>query len=124
MEKNKKILVIDDDAHITRVLELKLKKQGYEIITAGNGKEGLKLIESDHPQVVITDIVMPEREGLEVITSIRKNFPDMKVIAISGGGGIEAQEYLKYASKLGAHLVFVKPFSCSEILEAVNELVE
>jgi len=124
LKKNKKVLVIDDDAHITRVIELKLRTGGYEVITAANGKEGLNLIKSKQPDVVITDMIMPEKEGLQVIMELRRDFPNVKIIAISGGGRIGPEEYLNWAKKSGVQRTFSKPFTCNEILEAVNDLAE
>lgn len=123
MKKNKKVLVIDDDPNITRVIELKLRTGGYEVVTAANGKEGLNLIKSKQPDVVIIDIILPEKEGIEVIMELRRHFPNVKIIAISGGGRIGPEEYLSWAKKLGVQRTFTKPFSCTGILEAVNDLV-
>jgi len=116
-------VVIDDNAEIRRVIELKLRTQGYKVITAANGKEGLNLIKSKQPDVVITDIVMPEKEGIEVITEVRRDFPNVKIIAMSGGGLIGPHEYLSWTKMMGVQRTFTKPFAINEILEAVNELV-
>ena len=123
MGNNKKVVVIDDDAQIRRVIELKLRTRGYEVITAVNGKEGLNLIKSKQPDVVITDIIMPEKEGIEVITELQRDFPSVKIIVISGGGRVGPEEYLNLAKTMGLKHTFIKPFTCNEILEAVNELV-
>ncbi|MBW1742583.1 MAG: response regulator [Deltaproteobacteria bacterium] len=123
MGNNKKVVVIDDNAEIRRVIELKLRTQGYKVITAANGKEGLNLIKSKQPDVVITDIVMPEKEGIEVITEVRRDFPNVKIIAMSGGGLIGPHEYLSWTKMMGVQRTFTKPFAINEILEAVNELV-
>jgi len=120
---NKKVVVIDDNAEIRHVIELKLRTQGYKVITAANGKEGLNLIKSKQPDVVITDIIMPEKEGIEVITEVRRDFPDVKIIAMSGGGLIGPHEYLSWTKMMGVQHTFTKPFAINEILEAVNELV-
>ena len=123
MGNNKKVVVIDDDAQIRRVIELKLRTQGYEVITAASGKEGLNLIKSKQPDVVITDIIMPEKDGIEVITEVLRDFPNVKIIAMSGGGRVGPEEYLNWTKTLGVQHTFIKPFTCNEILEAVNELV-
>ena len=97
------ILIIDDDEVITETTKIFLNRAGYDTLTASNGAEGLKLCRQHQIDVVITDIIMPEKEGLETIRELRKNFPNIKIIAISGGGRINAQDYLSLAAKLGAH---------------------
>ena len=124
MEDNKKVLVIDDDAKITRVLDLRLRKAGYEVIVAANGKAGLNIFKAQQPDVVITDVLMPEKEGLETIMAMRRDSPQVKIIAMSGGGRIGADEYLDLAKKFGAQYTFTKPFTGKEILQAVRALVD
>lgn len=124
MENNKKILVIDDDAQITRVLDLKLRKAGYQVIVAANGEAGLNLFKAQRPDIVITDILMPGKEGLETILELRRDSPEIKIIAISGGGHIGADDYLNLAKKFGAQFTFTKPFTGNEILQSVGELLE
>jgi len=121
---NKKVLVIDDDAKITRVLDFKLRKAGYQVIVAANGEAGLNLFKAQQPDMVITDILMPGKEGLETIMELRRDFPEVKIIAMSGGGHIGADEYLDLAKKFGAQYTFTKPFTGKEILQAVRELLD
>jgi DNA-binding response OmpR family regulator len=121
---NKKILVIDDDAKITRVLDLKLSKAGYQVIVAANGKAGLNLFRAQRPDMVITDILMPGKDGLETIIELRRDFPEVKIVALSGGGRIGAHEYLDLAKKFGAQYAFTKPFTGKEVLQAVRELLD
>jgi DNA-binding response OmpR family regulator len=121
--KNKKVLVIDDDAKITRVLDLKLRKAGYQVIVAADGEAGVNLFKAQQPDVVITDVLMPRKEGLETIMELRRDFPEVKVIAISGGGRIGPDECLDLAKKFGAQYAFTKPFIGKEILQAVQELL-
>jgi DNA-binding response OmpR family regulator len=124
LENNKKVLVIDDDAKITRVLDLKLRKAGYQVIVAANGEAGLNLFKAQQPDMVITDILMPGKEGLETIMELRRDFPEVKIIAISGGGRVGAGECLDLAKKFGAQHTFSKPFTGNEILQAVRELLD
>ena len=124
MGNNKKILVIDDDAKITRVLDLKLSKAGYQVIVAANGKAGLNLFRAQRPDMVITDILMPGKDGLETIIELRRDFPEVKIVALSGGGHIGADEYVDLAKKLGAQYTFTKPFTGEKILQAVTELLD
>jgi DNA-binding response OmpR family regulator len=121
---NKKVLVIDDDVKITRVLDLRLRKAGYQVILAANGEAGLNLFKAEHPDMVITDILMPGKEGLETIMALRRDSPEVKIIAMSGGGRIGAHEYLDLAKKFGAQYAFTKPFTGKEVLQAVRELLD
>jgi YesN/AraC family two-component response regulator len=96
----------------------------YEVLLAPDGGAAMKLHCANPADVVITDIIMPEKEGLETIIEFRRRFPGVKLIAISGGGKIEANEYLKTALHLGAQKAFSKPFEVIELLNAVRELLK
>jgi DNA-binding response OmpR family regulator len=119
-----KILVLDDEPSILLMIKKMLEKAGYEVIVASNGKEGMRLFERDKPDMVITDIIMPEKEGLETIFELRRMHPDLKIIAISGGGRISPDGYLPGAKLLGANMVFQKPLVQKEFLSAVASLLE
>jgi DNA-binding response OmpR family regulator len=119
-----KILVLEDEPSILLMIKKMLEKAGYEVIVASNGKEGMRLFERDKPDLVITDIIMPEKEGLETIFELRRMHPDLKIIAISGGGRISPDGYLPGAKLLGANMVFQKPLVQKEFLEAVASLLE
>ena len=119
----KRILVIDDDPQIRRVLRQALEWAEYEVIEAANGKTGIKLFHEMPPELTITDLVMPEKEGIETIMEIRRHCPGAKIIAISGGGRIGPEGYLSLALKLGAQRAFEKPFRLKEILDAIQEMI-
>ena len=119
-----KILVIDDEPSILLMIKKMLEKAGHEVDMAINGKEGMQLFEKNQADLLITDIIMPEKEGLETIVEMRKNFPDLKIIAISGGGRISADGYLPGAKLLGANMVFQKPLIQKEFLDAVSFLLK
>lgn len=119
-----KILVIDDEPSIAVMLKKMLEKAGHEVEIAGNGKEGLILFGEFHPDLLITDIVMPEKEGLELIFELRKKNPDLKIIAISGGGRFQYQGYLTSAKHLGANMVFQKPFDHREFMNGISDLLK
>jgi DNA-binding response OmpR family regulator len=121
---NKKILLIDDDPKITRVLDLRLRKAGYQVFVASNGVAGLNLFRAEQPDIIITDILMPGKEGLETIMELRRDSPEIKIIAMSGGGRIGADEYLDLAKKFGAQYTFTKPFTGKEVLQAVKQLLD
>jgi CheY-like chemotaxis protein len=118
-----KILVIDDEPSILLMIKKMLEKAGHVVDMALNGNEGLQLFEKNKPDLLITDIIMPEKEGLETIVELRKKYPDLKIIAISGGGRISADGYLPGAKLLGANMVFQKPLIQKEFIEAVDSLV-
>ena len=119
----KRILVIDDDFHVRDMLERLLRKAGYDAQPAENGAEAVKMHRGNPMDLVITDIIMPEKEGLEVITEFRREYPSVKLIAISGGGRIGSDNYLKMAKLLGAERTFAKPVDTSQLLTAIEELL-
>ena len=119
-----RILLIDDDDSVRSMLRKTLVHFGHTVIEASNGKEGLELLPGANADLLITDIVMPEMEGLELLMEVRKRHPPLKIIAISGGVRHGAAgDYLHIAMHLGAAKVLAKPFSTEVLLAAVNELV-
>src|SRR5258706_7398782 len=118
-----RILLVDDDDSFRRMLMLTLTNMGHAVVEASNGKEAIKLFEAAPPDVVLTDIVMPEKEGLETIGELRRKHPGVKIIAMSGGGRVSATDYLKIARKLGAAGVLAKPFSNQEMAMVLDEVL-
>jgi len=118
-----KILVIDDDPSILAMLKRMLEKAGHEVNIASNGNEGLEMIECCLPDLLVTDIVMPEKEGLELIFYLRKKNPGLKIVAISGGGRFNYEGYLTSAKYLGADLIFQKPLVHKEFVQAISDLI-
>ena len=119
-----KILIMDDDNQLREMLKIMLENEGYnDIEVAESGYIGMKLIRKSHFDLVITDIIMPDKEGIETIMEIKKDFPAMKIIAMSGGGKIGPDSYLVMAKHLGADKALAKPFLQSEIVNAVRELL-
>jgi len=119
----KRILIIDDNDQLRSLLREILELGNYVVTEAPNGDIGARLFRQQPADLVITDIFMPEKEGLETIRELRRDFPDVKIIAISGGGSRGALGYLPTAKKLGAHRTFIKPFEMLELLAAVHELL-
>jgi YesN/AraC family two-component response regulator len=99
-----------------------LELSGYEVYEAPDGKVGLELYQKKPTDIIITDLLMPEKEGLETIMEFRQNFPNAKIIAISGGGEIGNLSFLSVAKHLGALRTLTKPFTHEELLEAIEEL--
>lgn len=121
-----KILIIDDDDFTRELLVKLLTRNGYEVATAADGKLGVTMFEADPADLVITDIVMPEKDGIETITDLRRRNPDLKIIAMSGGDRRPAdvsRNYLHSAKLIGANRSLQKPFENDEILAAVRELL-
>jgi DNA-binding response OmpR family regulator len=119
-----RILLIDDDDDVRTMLRLTLTHFGHTVIEADNGRKGLELFEHAHADLVITDIVMPEKEGIQVLIELRdKQVPPVKIIAISGGGRQNATDYLRLARLMGAAKVLAKPFSNEVLIAAINELL-
>lgn len=118
-----RILIIDDNAEIRLILAEILEEAGYETITASNGQHATAYQETDPVDMVITDIFMPETDGIEVIYQFRQRFPKVKIIAISGGGTRGLTELLTVARRMGAEYTFMKPFEWEELLAAVRKLL-
>src|SRR3954454_19068207 len=110
-----RILVIDDDESIRLILAKALEQAGYKVDVAVDGREGTQQFRTEHYDVVIVDIWMPEKDGLETLMEIRRNTPGAKVIAISGGGRLGIMSPLGWAKCLGAVAVLIKPFSSEEL---------
>jgi PAS domain S-box-containing protein len=117
------ILVIDDDDQFRGMLRETLEHAGYDVADAPNGKEGIRLYRENPADLVITDIIMPEKEGIETIRELKRDFPEVKIIAISGGGRIGPDSYLKMAKGLGAQRTLTKPLERDELLKTVRELI-
>jgi len=120
----KKILLMDDEAAVRSMLKKMLERQGYAVITAPNGREGMNLFNKDPVDLVVTDLIMPEKEGIEVIMELRKKCPDVPVIAMSGGGRNTPESYLNAARLLGARAVLEKPVQKEIFLEAVQRVLK
>ena len=119
----RRILIIDDEPYILLMLKKMLERAGYEVDLASNGREGMAVFEQNSADLVITDIIIPDKEGLELILEMKKKRPELKIIAMSGGGRISPESYLECARHFGAEKVFQKPFRQKEIVSAVKELL-
>ncbi len=119
-----RILIIDDNEQMRVLLRQAMQWAGFEVDVAENGRHGQQLFESQAADLVITDLIMPEQEGLETICELKKIQPGVRIIAISGGGRIGPEAYLPAAMELGADRIFAKPFDIKELVEAVRELLD
>ncbi len=123
MSDAKRILVIDDEPTALDLLRRILEMHGYEVVAAANGQEGLELFRKDPCDLVITDMVMPIKDGLQTILDLRAEAQDLPVIAISGGGTISKERYLAVAGYLERVITIAKPFGIESIVEAVEQLL-
>lgn len=119
----KRVLVIDDDWQMREMMHQALARAGYDVAEAPNGKVGMNIHRENPVDLVITDLIMPEKEGIETIRELRRDYPGLKIIAISGGGRAGADGYLSVAKTIGADYTLSKPFDLKKILDAVEELL-
>jgi DNA-binding response OmpR family regulator len=117
---SKRILVIDDDGAVRGTLQHLLAALGYEVSCASDGQQGVEAFLLGEPDLVITDIIMPQQEGMETILAIKRRRPGSRIIAMSGGGRIANRDLLKMAHRLGADRVIAKPFSLDELIAVVR----
>jgi YesN/AraC family two-component response regulator len=120
----KNILIIDDNESILKTYKWILKDEKYNVIEALSGKSGIKLFKNENIDLVITDIEMPEKNGIEVIIELKAIAPEVKIIVVSGGSSTGNFSSLKTASLLGADYCFTKPIRKQEFLEAVRVLLK
>jgi CheY-like chemotaxis protein len=115
------ILVVDDDDQVRSLLRRILQREGHEVREAADGQAAIDACGSNCPDLLIMDLVMPGKEGLETIQEIRQKHPAQKILAISGGGAGRSQSYLQLAKKLGASQALAKPFGVAELVKAVKQ---
>jgi DNA-binding NtrC family response regulator len=124
MKKAKRILVIDDEPSSLDLLQRILEGEGYAVELASNGLEGMELFRLRPCDLVISDMVMPVKDGLQTILELRDIAPNLPVIAISGGGVISKERYLTVAGYLGKVMTIAKPFAVETIVNAVAGLLQ
>lgn len=118
------VLVVDDEIQIREALKSLLEDAGYTVVAAENGRVALKTIRTKAVDLMIIDLIMPEKEGIETIIQIKKEHPEIKIVAISGGGRRAAPDNaLEMAGFLGADAVFAKPVDNGKLLGAVGKLL-
>ncbi len=117
------VLLIEDDNDYRELLKIALEKANYTVTEASNGLSGCRMFKKDFHQIVITDIFMPEKEGIETILEIKELDPEAKIIAISGGGQTGAIDMLSFAGDLGADVIMTKPIDLKNLISKVAELV-
>ena len=115
-----RILVIDDEVEFRSLARRLLEAEGHEVIEAGTGREGVEQFEAHQPDIIVTDIFMPEKSGIETILQIRETNTTVRIIAVSGNGGLAADDFLASAARAGADQTLEKPFRARQFVEAVT----
>lgn len=118
------ILLIDDDDSVRRVLRRLLEREGHEVRDAADGAAGLRLLGERRPDVVLTDVYMPEMDGIELLMGIQEAEPELPVIVVSGGGFASADFVLEDAAQLGADAILSKPFERAVVLDTIRRVLE
>ena len=118
-----RVLVIDDNDLVRKTLRRALEDADFEVVEAADGAEGISSYEAEPFDVVVTDLVMPVKEGIETIIELRRTDPEVRIVAISGASRIAGHEYLNVAKKFGADRVLPKPFRSKALLEVVRDLL-
>jgi DNA-binding NtrC family response regulator len=119
-----RILIIDDESQIRSMLRLMLERVGYEVVEAPDGIEGIRQYREKPADLIITDLIMPNKDGIGMIIDLKKEFPNVKIIAMSGGGVNRPEGYLDGAKKLGASCTLTKPIDREEMLMAVKDTLK
>ena len=118
-----RILIIEDDTELREMIKIALSRRKYTVFEAVNGKDAIFHFKPSMTDLVVTDLIMPEEDGLKVIIKLKELKPSLKIIAISGGGKAGPGGYLNLAKALGAHAVFAKPFSINDLISKIEELL-
>jgi CheY-like chemotaxis protein len=119
----RRILIVEDDKELREMLKLSLNRRKFTVYEAENGKDAISHFKPSITDLVVTDLIMPDEDGLKVIMKLRELKPSIKIIAISGGGKAGPGSYLNLAKALGAHAIFSKPFSINDLISKIEELL-
>ena len=118
------ILIIDDDREICKVLEQILEAESHSVLSVHSGEDGLRWVENNSIDLAIVDLIMPDKDGLEVILTMKKDHPKLLIIAITGGGYGSPTDYLTLADAFGADRTLAKPFNREDLLGAVDNCLK
>ena len=117
------ILLVDDEPSVLKSLELVLDRAGFDVLAVNDGRLAIEAMQSGRVDLVLTDVVMPDREGVETIIELRRSHPTLPIIAMSGGGMGSADLYLSVAAQVGANATLLKPFTEAQLLSAVRQVL-
>jgi DNA-binding response OmpR family regulator len=118
------VLIVEDDKELREMLKLSLLRRNFTVLEAENGKAAITHFKPLITDLVITDLIMPEEDGLKVVIKLRELKPSIKIIAISGGGKVGPGSYLNLAKALGADAIYSKPFSINELIAKIEQLLD
>jgi CheY-like chemotaxis protein len=118
------VLIVEDDKELREMLKMSLLRKGYTVQEAENGKEAISHFKPLITDLVVTDLIMPEEDGIKVVIRLRELKPSIKIIAISGGGKVGPGSYLNLAKALGADAIYSKPFSIKDLIAKIEQLLE
>lgn len=118
------ILIVEDDKEIREMLKLSLLRSNYTVLEAENGKDAIVHFKPLLTDLVVTDLIMPEEDGLKVVIKLKELKPSIKIIAISGGGKVGPASYLNLAKALGADAIYTKPFLINDLIAKIEELLD
>jgi CheY-like chemotaxis protein len=118
------VLLVEDDKELREMLKMSLLRNGFTVMEAENGKDAIVHFKPLITDLVVTDLIMPEEDGLKVVIKLRELKPSIKIIAISGGGKVGPGSYLNLAKALGADAIFSKPFSINDLISKIELLLD
>ena len=118
------VLVVEDDKELREMLKLSLLRRNFTVLEAENGKAAITHFKPLITDLVVTDLIMPEEDGLKVVIKLRELKPSIKIIAISGGGKVGPGSYLNLAKALGADAIYSKPFSINDLIAKIEQLLD
>ena len=118
------VLIVEDDKELREMLKLSLLRRGITVLEAENGKDAITRFKPLLTDLVVTDLIMPEEDGLKVVIKLRELKPSIKIIAISGGGKVGPGSYLNLAKALGADAIYSKPFSVNDLISKIEQLLD
>jgi len=117
------VLVVDDDVMVLQAVVILLEDRGFNVLAAVDGVQGLHEYRKHRPDVILTDIIMPQKEGISLIRDLRREFPEAKIVAMSGGGRVGNSDYITIAKALGADTALSKPFDEDQLIETLRALL-
>jgi two-component system, cell cycle response regulator CpdR len=118
------VLIVEDDKDLREMLKMSLLRSGFTVLEAKNGKDAITHFKPALTDLVVTDLIMPEEDGLKVVIKLRELKPSIKIIAISGGGKVGPGSYLNLAKALGADAIYSKPFSINDLTTKIEQLLD
>jgi CheY-like chemotaxis protein len=118
------VLIVEDDKELREMLKLSLLRRNFTVLEAENGKAAITHFKPLITDLVVTDLIMPEEDGLKVVIKLRELKPSIKIIAISGGGKVGPGSYLNLAKALGADAIYSKPFSINDLIAKIEQLLD